>query len=133
MDIKTHGYISADIYLQGIFFTDYISIGDKYMDLDLIFLDLKFKMIEDDYTNIKIEPIKKDNYIIKAEDLRKPQSTFVGLITNGHISTLTIFESVSVIIKEYNFFTGEINIDCEYSLNKNAITKRLQKGRNVEY
>lgn len=103
------------------------------MDLDLIFLDLKFKMSEDGYDNIKIEPIKKDNYIIKAEDLRKPQSTFIGLITNGHISALTIFGTVPIVIKEYNFFTGEVKIDCNYEINKIAITKRLQKGRNVEY
>lgn len=103
------------------------------MDLDLIFLDLKFKMAEDDYTNIKIEPIKENNYIIKAEDLRKPQSTFVGLITSGHINTLNIFEVTYIVIKEYNFFTGEVKIDCEYTINKYAITKRLQKGRNVEY
>lgn len=103
------------------------------MDLDLIFLDLKFKMAEDDYTNIKIELIKKDNYIIKAEDLKKPQSSFIGLITNGHISTLTIFGAVSIVIKEYDFFNGIVKIDCEYAINEHGITKRLQKGRNVEY
>lgn len=103
------------------------------MDLDLIFLDLKLKMAEDDYSNIKIEPIKKNSYIIKAEDLRKPQSTFVGLITNGHINTLNIFGAIPIVIKEYDFFTGEVKIDCEYSINKYAITKRLQKGRNVDY
>lgn len=103
------------------------------MDIDLILLDLKFKMSEDGYTNIKIDIIKKDNYIIKAEDIRKPQSTFIGLITNGHISTLSIFGAISIVIKEYNFFTGEVKIDCEYAINEKAITKRLQKGRNVEY
>lgn len=104
------------------------------MDLDLIFLDLKLRMADDDYTNIKIDEVKKDNYIIKAEDLKKPQSTFIGLVTNGHISTLTMFGLVSIVIKEYNFFTGEVKIDCEYSINKKPIiTKRLQKCRNVEY
>lgn len=103
------------------------------MDLDLIFLDLKFKMSDDGYDNIKIEPIKKGNYIIKAEDIRKPQSTFIGLITIGHINTLIINRNVPIVIKEYDFFTGKVNIDCEYLININAITKRLQKGRNVEY
>lgn len=103
------------------------------MDLDLIFLDLKFKMADDGYSNIKIDMVKKDNYIIKAEDLRKPQSSFIGLITNGHISTLTIFGSVSIVIKEYDFFIGTVKIDCEYTINEYGITKRLQKGRNVEY
>lgn len=121
-----------DIVNSGLL-KDNISVGDKYMDLDLIFLDLKFKMADDGYTNIKIDEIKKDNYIIKAEDSRKPQSTFIGLITNGHISSLFIFGVVSILIKEYNFFTGEVKIDCEYAINEKVITKRLQKGRNVVY
>lgn len=103
------------------------------MDLNLIFLDLKFKMIEDGYTNIKIDKTIKGNYILKADDLRKPESIFTALITNGHVNCLIINGTATITIKEYNLLRGITTIDCEYALTKNAITKRLQTSRNVEY
>lgn len=86
------------------------------MDLELIFLNLKFAMADDGYTNIRVDRYNRNAYIVKAESLHKPASMFIGLVTDRMIYQLEREHSTLLPIFEYDYTTGQSCIDKEYTL-----------------
>lgn len=105
------------------------------MDKELIFLNLKFTMADDMYSNIHIDKMFKNRgvYILKAEDIKKPQSVFSCIITDRIFNTIYELGQCSITIFEHNLYAGETIIDKEYILHRNGDITPILTGRNVEY
>lgn len=105
------------------------------MDKELIFLNLKFTMADDMYSNIHIDKVFKNKgfYILKAEDVKKPQSIFSCIITARLFNTIFELGQCSITIFEHDLYTGETRVDKEYILYANGDVNPILTGRNVEY
>lgn len=105
------------------------------MDKELLFMNLRFAMADNMYSNIKIEKLvnRKGFYILKAEDIKKPQSIFTCIITKRIFNAIYKLGQCSITILEHNLFTGESLVDKEYILNINGEVTEILTGRNTVY
>lgn len=98
-------------------------------------MNLKFAMADDMYSNVKIEKLnnRRGFYIVKAEDIKKPQSVFSTIIPQRMFNTIHDLGQCSISILEHNLFTGESLLDKEYILHFSGEVTPILTGRNVEY